>query len=105
MAQHKIELNIIIPLTHHAKYRLNLNYIIVIKQNIDRLLATRFIQSIGKATWLSSKVVLPKKNAKLRICIDFRKLNVAIKKDPYPLPFTDEVLNIITRYEDIVKYL
>jgi hypothetical protein len=26
-------------------------------------------------------------------------LNVATKKDPYPLPVTDEVLNIITRYE------
>jgi hypothetical protein len=39
------------------------------------------------------------KNGKLRICIDFRKLNVATKKDPYPLPFRDEVLNIIARYE------
>jgi hypothetical protein len=28
-----------------------------------------------------------------------RKLNVATRKDPYPLPFTCEVLNIITRYD------
>jgi hypothetical protein len=27
------------------------------------------------------------------------KLNVATKKDPYPLPFTYEKLNIVTRYE------
>ncbi len=39
------------------------------------------------------------KNGKLRICIDFMKLNVATKKDPYPLPFTYEKLNIVTRYE------
>jgi hypothetical protein len=44
-------------------------------------------------------VVVPKKNAKLRICIDFKKLNVATKKDPYPLPFTDEMLNTVIGYE------
>jgi hypothetical protein len=48
---------------------------------------------------LSPIVVIPKKNGKLRICIDFKKLNVATKKDPYPLPFIDEVLNIVTGYE------
>jgi hypothetical protein len=35
----------------------------------------------------------------LKICIDFKKLNVTTKKDPYPLPFTYEVLNTIARYE------
>jgi len=33
------------------------------------------------------------------MCIDFRKLNAATKKDQYPLPFIDEVLNIVARYE------
>jgi hypothetical protein len=41
---------------------------------------------------------MPKKNKKLRICVDFRKLNIATKKDPYPLPFIDEVINIVTRH-------
>ncbi len=40
-----------------------------------------------------------KKNGKLKIYIDFRKLNDATKKDPYPLPFIDEVLNVVARYE------
>ncbi len=48
---------------------------------------------------MSPIVLIPKKNGKLRICIDFRKLNVATKKDPYPLSFIDEVLNIVTWYE------
>jgi hypothetical protein len=42
---------------------------------------------------------VPKKNGKLRICVDFRKLNKATKKYPYPLSFSNEILNIITRYE------
>jgi hypothetical protein len=33
--------------------------------------------------WLSPIVVVPKKNGKLKICVDFKKFNVATKKDPY----------------------
>jgi hypothetical protein len=39
------------------------------------------------------------KNDKLRIFVDFRKFNKVTKKNPYPLPFSNEVLNIISRYE------
>jgi hypothetical protein len=42
-------------------------------------------------------VVLPKKNGKFKICVNFKKLNVAIKKDPYPLHFIDEVIYIVVR--------
>jgi hypothetical protein len=31
--------------------------------------------------------------------VDFRKFNNATKKDPYPLPFSDGVLNIVVGYE------
>ncbi len=44
---------------------------------------------------MSPTVVIPKKNGKLKICIDFKKLNAATKKDPYPLPFMDEMLNMV----------
>jgi hypothetical protein len=40
-----------------------------------------------------------KKNGKLIICVDFKKLNVATKKDPYLLPFTNEVINIVAGHE------
>jgi hypothetical protein len=63
------------------------------------LLASKFIEFVKETIWLSPIIVVPKKNDKLRIYIDFKKLNVAIKKDPYPLPFTQEVLSIVARYE------
>jgi len=40
-----------------------------------------------------------KKNGKLRICVDFRKFNKVTKKDLYPLPFSNEQLNIVVGYE------
>ncbi len=48
---------------------------------------------------MSLIIVVPKKNGKFKICADFKKLNVAIKKDPFPLPFTNEVLNIVVGCE------
>jgi hypothetical protein len=42
---------------------------------------------------------VPQKNGELKICIDFRKLNATTKKGPYPLPFIDEMLNIVVGYE------
>jgi len=99
MAQHKIKLNTSIPPTRQVRYKLNPNYAIVVKQYIDKLLVVGFIQLIEEATWLSPIVVVPIKNGKLRIYVDFRKLNKATKKYPYLLPFSDEVLNIVIRYE------
>jgi hypothetical protein len=31
--------------------------------------------------------------------VDFEKLNATIKKNPYPLPFIDEVINTIVGHE------
>jgi hypothetical protein len=59
----------------------------------------RLIAPVEEATWLSPIVVVPKNNGKLRICVDFRKLNVAMKKDPYPLSFMEEVLDMVARHE------
>jgi hypothetical protein len=75
-------------LTHHANYKLNPNYARIARQYINKLLAIGFIEFVEKATWLSPIVIVPKKNGKLKIYIDFRKLNATTKKDPYPLPFT-----------------
>ncbi len=88
-----------VPLAHQTRYWLNLNYAAIVKQDIHELLTTGIIKAIKEAIWLSSIVVVPKKHGKLRICVDFRKLNVATKKDFYPLPFIDEVVNIVVGHE------
>jgi hypothetical protein len=98
-AQHIIVLDTLIPPTHQTRYKLNLNYGASVKHDINKLLVVGFIQLVHEATWLSPIVVVPKRNEKLKICADFKKLNKATKKTPYSLPFSDEVLNTIARYE------
>jgi hypothetical protein len=78
---------------------LNPNYVVIVKQDIDKLFATSFIKLVEEVTWLSPIAVVPKKNGKLKICVDFQKLNATTKKDPYPLPSTDEVINIVAKHE------
>jgi hypothetical protein len=52
-----------------------------------------------EVSWQSPIVVVLKKYSKLEICMDFRRLNVVTKKDPYLLPFTEEVLDEMAGHE------
>jgi hypothetical protein len=63
------------------------------------LFATSFSKHVEEATWLSPIIVVPKKNGKLKFYVNFKTLNVVIKKDPYLLPFIDEVINTIVGHE------
>jgi hypothetical protein len=40
-----------------------------------------------------------KKSGEIRICVDLRKLNDAYLHDPFPTPFTDEVLDNVGGHE------
>jgi hypothetical protein len=62
LAQHIIELDTSIPLAHQPRYKSNLDYVTNFKQNIDKQLATGFIQLVKEATWLSPIVVVLKYN-------------------------------------------
>ena len=42
---------------------------------INKLLKVGFIRPVKKATWLSLIVILPKKNGKIRVCVDYRKMD------------------------------
>ncbi len=99
LMQHQIELDTNIPTSHQAWCRMNSNYDVIVKQDLDKLLAIGFIVPMEEATWLYPVVVVLKKNRKFQICMDFQKLNVAMKKDPYPLPFMEEVLHMVVGHE------
>jgi len=95
IAQYWIELDTTISPSHQNPYRMNPNYVAIIKQDLDKLLTPRFIVVMEKVTWLSPIVVVSKKTNKLRICINFKILNANMKKDPYLLPFMKQVLDMV----------
>ncbi len=44
-------------------------------------------------------VLALKKNGKLRVCVNYKALNKVIKKNQYPLPFCEEILEEVAGHE------
>lgn len=65
------------------------------KVELQKLLDANFIYPIFDSKWVSLLVVVPKKNGKWRICVDYIELNKATQKDHFPLPFIDQVLDTL----------
>jgi hypothetical protein len=58
------------------------------------MLAARLIFPIEEVEWISPIVIHSKKGTEyIRVCLDYRSLNSACVHDPFPTPFSDEVLD------------
>jgi hypothetical protein len=68
-----------------------------VKEELQKLLQTNFIYPISDRKWVSPLVIVPKKNGKWRICVEFRELNKDTYRDYFPFPFIDQVLDTLSR--------
>ncbi|CAN6579294.1 unnamed protein product [Malus baccata var. baccata] len=96
--------------TREAQCRLNPPMMEVVKKEIIKLLDCGVIYPISDSRWVSPVQVVPKKSGVTvvknaedelvptriqtgwRVCIDYRKLNNTTRKDHFPLPFIDQML-------------
>jgi hypothetical protein len=60
---------------------------------VQKLLDAGAIREVQFSEWLANVVMVPKKNGKWRMCIDFMILNKACPKDDYPLPRIDTLVD------------
>ena len=49
--------------------------------------------------WLSLILVVLMKNGKIRVFVDYRKLNAITVTDAFPLPFIDGVVDAVVGHE------
>jgi hypothetical protein len=68
----------------------------VIRVEILKLLAARFIRECKTSVWLANPVLVPKKTGQWRMCIEYTNLNRHCLKDPFPLPRIDQVVDSTT---------
>ncbi|KAM1936791.1 hypothetical protein ACFX15_014018 [Malus domestica] len=96
--------------TREAQRRLNPPMMEVVKKEIIKLLDYGVIYPISDSRWVSPVQCVPKKSGVTvvknaenelvptriqtgwRVCIDYRKLNATTRKDHFPLPFIDQML-------------
>nr|GEV01932.1 DNA-directed DNA polymerase [Tanacetum cinerariifolium] len=108
------------PAIQHQR-RVNPKIHDVIKKEVEKLLDAGLIYPISNSPWVSPVHCVPKKggftvveNEKneliptrlvigWRVCIDYRKLNEATRKDYFPLPFMDQMLERLSRNEYYVS--
>lgn len=91
---HKIDTGDAKPIEQRF-YRTSYQNQLFIKEEIQRLLKAGLITP-STSQWTSPVVVVDKKNGKKRLCVDYRKLNKATKKDCYPLPRIDDMLETLS---------
>ena len=63
------------------------------KEKIQKQLSVGFLSVVEYPEWLANVVPVPKKNGKVRVCVDFRDLNKANPKDDFPLLHIDMLVD------------
>ena len=67
-----------------------------VENEIQKLLVRYFINLVTSSPkWVSPSVCVPKKNGDIRLCVDMRKVNIAIIRNYYPIPTLDEILYLV----------
>ena len=65
-------------------------------EEVTTQLKDGFIKPIHQAEWIANVVPVPKKDGKVRMCVDFRDLNKACPKDDFPFPHINVLVDNMT---------
>ena len=63
------------------------------------MLEEGIIEPVKELEWIIPMVVQDKKTEEIKICVDLRNSNDTCLHDPFPTPFTDEVLDNVGGHE------
>lgn len=96
LMEHRIQLKKDTVPIKQRTYRLSRTQMQVLKEEIQKLINKGLIEPSSSA-WSSPVILVPKKNGKWRMCVDYRKLNEYTIKDSYALPYIDEILFSVGR--------
>ena len=65
------------------KRRLRPEWALLIKKEVEKQLKSKFMEVVEDTQWLANIVPVPKKDEKVRMCVDYRDMNKACPKDDF----------------------
>src|SRR5258708_567844 len=66
----------------------------VIDKEVQKLLDNKFIRPSNSA-WSAPIVLAKKKDGTIRVCVDYRKINLITVRDVYPIPRIDDTIDFL----------
>ncbi|KAK5802979.1 hypothetical protein PVK06_030616 [Gossypium arboreum] len=73
--------------------RMRPNVLLKIKKEVKNQFDAGFLQVVKYSEWVANIVPVPKKDGKVRMCMDYRDLNKASPKDNFPLSHIDTLVD------------
>ena len=99
MVEHRILLVPGSKSVRQKERRMNPRLQLLVKAELERLLQAGFMTPVEITNWIFPMVLVKKKNEKLRVCVDYRKLNHCTQKDHFHLPFITLFLEEVGGHE------
>ena len=90
--QHRVNLRAGAKAYRKVPYRMSPVQKEALKTELEEFLQKGWIRP-SMSEWATVALVVPKKDGKPRVCIDYRDLNAISEMDAYPLPKIDELLH------------
>jgi hypothetical protein len=68
----------------------------IMEREVKKLLHAQIIVPLRYSEWVANLVLVRKKDGEIRLCVDFRNLNRISRKENYPLPKMEHILQRVT---------
>ena len=78
--------------------RMKPKWTLKIKEEVEKQDNARFLRMVNYTKWLANVVLIPKKDGKVRMSVDFRDLNKANPKDDFALPHINILVDNTARH-------
>ena len=63
-----------------------------VRKEIERLCREGVLEKDSESQWAAPTFIIPKKEGTVRLVTDFRQLNKALKRKPFPIPNIQDIL-------------
>ena len=91
---HHLNVNPSITPKRQPPRRLSKEHTEAVRNEVTKLKQAEAIKEVFYPQWLANTVVVKKKTGKWRVCVDFTDLNKACPKDPFPMSWINQLVDV-----------